>query len=226
MEKIKIIIADDEPLFRKGISLLIQYNEDMEIIFEAANGKELVNFLQSSTCLPDIIITDLKMPVLNGVETTKYLKEHFPAIRIIVLTNLHTRTFVVNMVNMGVSCYLIKDTTPQELINAIQRVHKMGFYYNDGIKKIVNGPFNTMAKKKISRFSVQLLTKREVQVLKLICRQYNSVEIAERLFLSPRTVEGHKSNLLQKTESKNTIGLIVYALLHDHINIDHLMECQ
>ncbi|WP_199119189.1 response regulator transcription factor [Pedobacter sp. ASV28] len=226
MEKIKIILADDEPLFRKGISLLIQRNEDMEIIFEAANGKELVNFLQYSSNIPDIIIVDLKMPVLNGVEATKFLQDHFPGIRIIVLTNMHTRAYVNNMVSLGVSSYLVKDTTPQELINAIQKVHKMGSYYNEGIKRVISEPFNSMAKKKISRFSAQLLTKREVQVLKLICRQYSSVEIAERLFLSPRTVEGHKSNLLQKTESKNTIGLIVYALLHDHVDLHHLMEYQ
>lgn len=223
MKKIRVSLADNEPLFRKGVSLLLKSRRDIEVVFEASNGKELLGLLERSRNKPDIIIMDIDMPIINGMEATKIIQNDFPDIKIIILTNYRTKAFIANLIHLGAASYIVKSATPQELVNAVHEVYRSGSYYDDGILKAIKAQPYFLPKRKISEFHPQRLTNREVQVLKLICRQYTSLEIANKLFLSPRTVEGHKSNLLRKTECKNMIGLIVYALLHDHVSMQSLM---
>jgi len=223
MQKIKIALADDEPLFRKGIAMLLQSDKNIDVVFEASNGDELIAFLKENQQQPDIIIMDLKMPVLNGIEATRIIHNDFPGIKIIALTSYHTKSFIANMMEVGAASYLVKNATPQELITAINEVYKTGYYYTDAILKVIDECLIAPQKKGKSRFVQEHLTKREVEVLKLICQQYSAAEIANKLFLSIRTVEGHKNNLLRKTECKNMIGLIVYALLNDHMTLDSML---
>lgn len=215
MDAIKIILVDDEILFRKGISFLLGRESNIEIIFEASNGEDLITYLQHpSNILPDIIVMDLKMPVLNGVEATKLIRKQFPEIKIIALTSYDSKSFVANMIDVGAVSYLIKNATPQELLTTINEVSRKGFYYTDYVMQVIQADVLTTKKSK-SILDTQFLSPREIEVLRLICLQKSTVEIAELLFISPRTVEGHRNNLLLKTESRNTAGLVVYAIQNE-----------
>ncbi|MGX7668964.1 response regulator [Flavobacterium pedocola] len=220
---IKIVLADDEELFRKGIAFILQREKNMEIVYEAGNGQELVSFLKESTLHPDIIIMDLKMPQLNGVEATKMIQNLFPHIKIIALSSYETSSFIANMINVGASSYLVKNSTPEEMIFTINEVFDKGFYYNEQVMKIINEIDLTTSQKSRALFDTDCLTGREKEVLQLICRQLNTKEIGERLFISARTVDGHRNNLLLKTESKNVAGLVVYAIQNKIVTQEDLM---
>ncbi|WP_339920835.1 response regulator transcription factor [uncultured Flavobacterium sp.] len=217
-DTIKIVLVDDEVLFRKGISFLLGREENIEIIHEASNGLELISFLKESSQLPDIIITDLKMPLLNGVEATKIIHKDFPQIKIIALTSYDSKSFVANMIDIGAVSYIVKNATPQELLRTIQEVANKGFYYNDTVMKIIQDTVLTSKNNK-SKLDSGFLTSRELEVLQLICDQKTTIEIGEKLFISPRTVEGHRNNLLLKTESRNIAGLVVFAIQNEIASI-------
>lgn len=223
MNTVKIILADDEPLFRSGISFLLQREKWIEVIFEASDGIELVNFLRDNENKPDIVIMDLKMPGLNGVEATKIITEEFPEIKIIALTSYNTKSFVANMINIGAVSYLIKNTTPHSLINTIKEVAEKGFYYDDEVLKVINEDYSLIRKNSKFTLEDENLTKREKEVLVLICKQNSTKEIAEKLFINTRTVEGHRNNLMLKTDAKNVAGLIVFALHNEILTLEDLL---
>lgn len=210
-KKIKIVLADDEELFRKGIYFLLQRESNIEVIFEAANGNQLMDFLKNNSKHPDIILMDLKMPLLNGVEATKLISQQFSEIKIIALTSYNTKSFIINMIEVGASSFLVKNSTPQEMILTINEVINKGFYYNESVMKVLT-EVNSSSSQKTILFKQEELTTREREVLELICSQHSTAEIAERLFISPRTVETHRTTLLIKTGSQNIAGLVVYAI--------------
>lgn len=213
-DAIKIVLVDDEVLFRKGISFLLQRESNIEIVFEASDGEELISYLNKTAAKPDIIIMDLKMPVLNGVEATKIIRKIFPEIKIIALTSYDTKSFIANMIQVGAVAYLIKNTTPKALLHTINQVAKKGFYYNENVLETIKETILSSKKPK-SNLETGFLSPREIEILQLICQQKTTAEIAEELFLSPRTVEGHRNNLLLKTESRNIAGLVVYAIQNE-----------
>lgn len=218
-QKIKIILADDEELFRKGIYFLLQREPNIEIIFEASNGGELVEHLKTTTELPDIIMMDLKMPLLNGVEATKLIHKDFPAIRIIALTSYNTKSFIANMINVGEASYLVKNASPIDMIKTVNEVAQKGFYYNEIVMEVIHqNMISNVASKTV--LDEDFLTEREKEVLELICKQYSSAEIGEMLSLSTRTVDGHRNNLLLKTNSKNMAGLVIFAIQNKIINLE------
>ncbi|WP_108803140.1 response regulator [Aquimarina sp. Aq107] len=206
---IKLAIADDETLFRQGITFILDKENNIEICIQAENGNDLVKQLNLSKELPEVILMDLKMPDLNGVETTKIVKKKFPEIKIIALTSYYSKPFIINMIQQGAVAYLAKNATPTEVINTINQVAIKGFYYDDNVMSILEEA--SLKSKKQTRDS-EYLTSREREVLKLICEQKTTTEIAEQLFISPRTVEGHRNNLLVKTGSKNIAGLVIHAI--------------
>ena len=218
-ETIKVILVDDEVLFRKGISFLLTREKNIEVIFEASDGVELIDFLKGNNLKPDIVIMDLKMPLLNGIEATKIIRRDFSDIKIIALTSYDSKSFIVNMIDVGAVSYLVKNTTPQELFETITEVAVKGFYYSDYVMSIIQNDIVSNKKSKCS-FDTGFITSRELEVLQLICKQKSTVEIGEKLFISPRTVEGHRNNLLLKTESKNIAGLVVYAIQNQIVSLD------
>jgi DNA-binding NarL/FixJ family response regulator len=218
-ETIKIILVDDEVLFRKGISYLLAREENIEVLFEASDGVELIEFLRGNNPKPDIVIMDLKMPLLNGIEATKILHRDFSDIKIIALTSYDSKSFIANMIDVGAVSYLIKNATPQELITTIKEVATKGFYYTECVMNIIQNDSITNKKSKCS-FDAGFITTRELEVLQLICKQKSTIEIGEKLFISPRTVEGHRNNLLLKTESKNIAGLVVYAIQNQIVSLE------
>ena len=220
---IKIIIADDELLFRKGVVFMLEREKNFEILFEASNGEELVNHLNNNqNNLPDVILMDLKMPLVNGVEATKKIHKKFPFIKIIALTSYYTKPFIINMMQEGAASYLVKNASPSEMIYTINEVADKGFYYNELIMDIIQDDSIFGNRKVKSSFDEDYLTHREKEILELICYQLSTNEIAEKLFISPRTVEGHRNNLLLKTESKNIAGLVVYAIQNKIVSINNI----
>ncbi|MEM6684536.1 MAG: response regulator transcription factor [Bacteroidota bacterium] len=210
---IKIAIADDEALFRAGMSFILTRVKNFEIIFEAENGSDLIEKLKVAPEKPDVILMDLKMPLLNGVESTKILQKEHPEIKVIAVTSYDGKSFITNMIDVGASSYLLKNTSPKIVVHTINEVYDKGFYYDERVLKIIHENLLSAKSKRIkSDLDNNLLTKREKEILELICNQYTTNEIADKLFISPRTVEGHRNNLLLKTESKNVAGLVIYGI--------------
>ena len=220
MEKINIVIADDEQLFRSGIRFILERETNFNISFETENGKKLLDFLRTTKELPDIILMDLNMPEMNGVEATKIIHKTHPNIKIVVLTSYNSKSFITNMIDVGASSYLVKNTSPKMVVHTINEVHKKGFYYDEKVLSIINENIISSSGKRIKNdLEQKLLSKREIDVLELICAQKTTAEIADKLFISPRTVEGHRNNLLLKTKSKNVAGLVIYGIQKKLIEI-------
>jgi len=217
MKVIKVAIADDEALFRKGMKLILDSHSNLEVVLEAENGRDLLNQLSQTKDLPDILLLDLKMPEMNGIEVAKVLQKDYTTLKTIVLSTHFSRAFIINMIELSAVAYLPKNSLPSEVVETIDAVFKNGFYYNSEVLAIIRE--NIISKKKPkAQFSLDL-TAREKEVLQLICEQYTASEIAERLFISPRTVDGHRNNLLLKLDCKNVAGLVVFALQHEIVNI-------
>lgn len=211
---IKLALADDEELFRVGLSHILQRYEEINILFQADNGQNLIDQLEAADEVPDIIIMDIKMPELNGVEATKLLQKDYPAIDIISLTTYNTKPFIRNMIDVGASAYLVKNSPPEQVIHTIRQVYLNGFYYDQLVLDAIRSKRRSNVKDK-SNLEGEFLTDREKEILELICKQYTSQEIADELFISKRTVEVHRKNLLDKTKVKNIAGLVVYALKNE-----------
>ncbi|CCG52867.1 Two-component system response regulatory protein, LuxR family [Flavobacterium indicum GPTSA100-9 = DSM 17447] len=219
---IKIVLVDDEVLFRKGISFILQREPNFQIIFEASNGQELINYLTNNGDKPDIIMMDLKMPLLNGVETTKIIHENHSNIKVIALTSYNTPSFISNMIQVGACSYIVKNASPEEVVFTINEVANKGFYYSDYVMKVIHTDIVSGKQPLKTDLDGEFLTPREVEILQLICQQYTSAEIADILSISSRTVEGHRNNLLEKTKTKNIAGLVVYAIQNKIFNVDEL----
>ncbi|MCI2229312.1 response regulator transcription factor [Polaribacter sp. MSW13] len=220
MKKINIAIADDEELFRKGMQFLLERESNLNVCYEAKNGKKLISYISTTKIIPDIILMDLKMPEMNGIEATKFIHKSHPNIKIIALTSYDGKSFITNMIDVGASSYLLKNTSSKMVIHTINEVFKKGFYYDEKVLKIIHENIKSSSGKRIkSDLDKNLLSKREIEILELIFEQYTTAEIAKKLFLSPRTVEGHRNNLLIKTKSKNVAGLIIYSIQKKIIEI-------
>lgn len=219
MQTIRLAIADDEVLIRRGLELIIRDFEGIELVMEAGNGQELLDQLEDMESLPDVVIMDMRMPVMNGVETAKKLTEAYSDIRIVVLSTYFSKAFVLNMLEIGAAAYLPKNTSPDEMEHTIRGVVEKGFYYNEEVMAFVRENLRKKKKPSLPGFEVDL-TKREREVLQLICEQYTNSEIAEKLFISTRTVEGHRNNLLQKLNCRNTAGLVAVAIQRNLIQVN------
>ncbi|MDC8004754.1 response regulator transcription factor [Aureisphaera galaxeae] len=214
--KINLVLADDEELFRVGMAHILSKDEDINIVHQACNGKELLDYLAGAELLPDIIIMDIKMPELNGVEATKTIHKAYPEISIIALTTYNTKPFIRNMIQVGASAYLVKNSPPNKVLHTIKQVYYNGFYYDAEVMKAIKGITNLANKNDAKTiFDDELITPREKDVLELICHQYTSQEIADKLFISKRTVEVHRKNLLDKANVKNIAGLVIFAIQND-----------
>ena len=217
MKVIKIAIADDEALFRKGMKLILDSYQSLQVDLEAENGIDLLDKLALSKNLPDILLLDLKMPEMNGIEVAKIVQTKYPTLKTIVLSTHFSRAFIINMIELSAVAYLPKNSLPKEVVETIKTVYTNGFYYNSEVLTIIRE--NIISKKKTkAQFSLEL-TVREKEVLQLICEQYTAPEIADKLFISPRTVDGHRNNLLLKLNCKNVAGLVVAALQQQIVEI-------
>jgi DNA-binding NarL/FixJ family response regulator len=198
---------------------LINSFDNMSIVFEAGNGRELLDSCETAMVKPDLILLDLSMPEMNGLDALKILKQEHPAIRAIILSSHEAENFILATIQAGANGYLAKNAEPEEVEQAIREVHQNDFYFTVPMLEIMRKGL-TKKVQPVSLDGENQLTARETEVLKLICKQFSSAEIAEQLFLSSRTVEGHRNNLLIKTESRNTAGLVLYALKHQLLDLE------
>ena len=217
---IQIAIAEDHHIVRKGICELVNSFEGMEIIFEAENGQDLLDQIVASSQEPNLVLVDLEMPVLNGHETIKLLKKNHPDIHIIVLTMYESKQFIIHALQLGAQAYILKDDAPEDLKQAIEGVLENGHYFTDKVSKVMMD--NIAGAIKIKPPLHDKLSPREMEVLKLIGKGLSSKEIGDKLFIAPKTVDGHKENLRQKLNAKNVTTLIINAIRNGLIDIN---EC-
>ena len=218
---IKIAIADDELLFRQGLRAILSRKDDIDILFGASDGKDLIEQLNTCVEKPEIIITDLKMPEMDGIEATKLIRKNFPGIKVIALTSYFTKPFIINMIAIGAVAYLAKNSTPALMVQTIREVHAKGFYYDEKVFQFIKeGAGKRISPITPNSFEESILSKREHEVLELICHQLTTTEIGEKLYISPRTVEVHRNNLLLKADVKNVAGLVIHAIQHNLVTFD------
>jgi DNA-binding NarL/FixJ family response regulator len=218
MKQINLAIADDHKIFRNGLKAMLEDCPDFKLLIEASNGKELIG--QLATHMPDVILMDIKMPEMDGMQTTAYIHEHFKQIKILTLSMHNEDKYIVDMMKAGASGYLLKNAEPEEIIDAISTVYEKGFYFNEHlsvtlIKQLVGpGSYTDGA----GQQNVDL-NDREIEVLRLVCQEYSNQEIADKIFLSVRTVEGYRARLFEKTGSKNLVGLVIFAIKRGIISV-------
>ena len=214
---IKVAIVDDHKLFREGIRFLLSQMKGIDVVFEVASGNDLLEQLPDYQV--DIVLLDLEMDDMDGVDTIQQLKPDYPDLGIIVLT-MHSETkMMAYLMELGANSYLLKDTEPEVLEKAIHMVKEEGFYFTPTVSHaMLKGIQDKTRKKPVLKNNVTL-TSREVEVLELICQEYTAKEIADKLFISPRTAEGHRRHLIEKLGVKNTAGLIVRAIKEEIVEV-------
>src|SRR6202012_3267022 len=218
MGKIKLAIADDHKIFRNGLKATLEDCEDFDLVLEASNGRQLTAMLNDIN--PDVILMDIKMPEMDGIQTTAYVKQRYSHVKVLALSMFNEDKYIVDMMKAGASGYLLKNAEPEEIIEAILTVYNKGFYFNEHlsvtlIKQLV-GPSSHN-----DNFGQQTvdLNDREIEVLKLVCQEHSNQEIADKIFLSVRTVEGYRARLFEKTGSKNLVGLVIFAIKKGIISV-------
>lgn len=214
---IKVILVEDHLVVRNGIKLLLDSSGTIEIIDEAKDGMELVDML-SKGAVPDIVITDINMPVMDGLELTSYLSDNYPHIKVMLLSMLNTANQVIDAFNRGAKAYLVKNVGYHELIFAVSHVARGGRYVCEELSMVMVellASNTSIDSSPNGAIKIDLdLSDREGEVLQLISEGYTNMEIAEKLFLSKRTVEGHRQSLINKVKVKNSAELIKFAVQH------------
>jgi len=203
-----IVIVDDHILIAQALKGIIENFEDFQVLYECENGKDLQDKFQLKKPIPDIVLLDISMPVMDGFETAKWLKKLYPDILIMILSMQNDDQSVIKMIQLGINGYLLKNTSPFELEKALKQVAKEGFYYQDWASRIV---FASLNNKNEQQDTIKL-TDREKEFLKYSITEMNYKEIAEKMFCSPRTVESYRDSLFEKLELKTRVGLAVFAL--------------
>lgn len=207
---IRIILADDHEIFRDGFAGLLKKQDEIQLIGEASDGRELIAL--TGKLKPDVILTDIRMPNMDGIEATKILTHKFPHIYVIALSMFNDDNLVIDMMEAGAKGYLLKNAHKTEIIEAIKAVNKQEMYY---CKQTSNKLIQLLAKSKSGSYKESLRPKfsgKEVEVISLICQQCSNIEISKKLCLSIRTIEGYRKKIQEKMMVRNTAGIVVYAI--------------
>lgn len=211
----KIAIADDYKIYRDGIKVGLEKDPNLQVMLEADNGEDLLKGIELE--LPDIIIMDLKMPIMDGIEATKAIKSRYSTIKVLVLTMYEDEKYIIHLMQSGANGYLLKNSDSPEIIKAIYAVHENGYYFNDIVNKallkklVIKGNIKPSFKQNIQ------FSERELEVLKLICEEKTAAEIGGEIFLSSRSVEGIRQRLIEKVGVRNTAGLVMFAVKNNII---------
>tara|TARA_R110000796_G_scaffold252627_1_gene388939 strand:+ start:22364 stop:23017 length:654 start_codon:yes stop_codon:yes gene_type:complete len=217
METIKVAIADDHSLFREGLKFILAKMSGIELILEVSNGIELLKGFEKE--VPNVVLLDLEMPNGDGVETCKQLKKDYPEVKVLVLTMHSEERMISYLMEIGANGYLLKDIRHDVLKNAIEAVYTQGFYFTNEVSKSLLEGLKKHSRQ-VPKFGMEVsLSTREKEVLELIAKELTTLEIGERLFISERTVEGHRKNLLSKFDVKNTAGLILKAVKQGFLQV-------
>ena len=218
---IRLVIADDHEIFRDGLALMLSKQQDIVLAGQASNGRDLLQLAEHLK--PDVVMTDIKMPIMDGIEATKLLLEQNPDLRIIALSMFDEENLIVDMLEAGAKGYLLKNADKQEILDAINNVYDNKTYYCRHTSArlaslIVKSKFNPYKKSEPISFN-----DREKEIIRMICHQCTNQEIGDKLYLSKRTVEGYRTKILEKMNVKNTAGVVIFALRHHIITEKELM---
>jgi len=215
-EIIQVAIADDHKIFRKGVILSLKVYHNIHFVLEAENGEELIKGMEKIQ--PDIVLMDLKMPVKDGIETTKYINKHFPQVRILILTMFEDERFVGHLMESGANGYLLKSTEPAEIKQGIMDVMNTGFYLNNFVNRVLIKKNYSKQKFNPNLNSEIVISEREKEVLSLVCMEFTAQEIAQKMEISARTVEAIKDRLMERFGVKNSVGLVFFAMKNSLID--------
>jgi len=215
MSNIRVAIADDHKIFRKGVILSLRPYTNIKFVLEADNGDELLKGLPEAQ--PDVVLMDLRMPGKDGIEATKTISKQNPNIRVLVLSMYEDERFVFHMMENGANGYLLKNSEPQEIRRAIMDVHEKGYYLNNYVNRILLKRSHSRNKAIPNLNNEITLTDKEKDVLRFICMEFTAQEIAQKMEISARTVESIKDRLMERFGSKNTAGLVFFAVKNNLI---------
>jgi DNA-binding NarL/FixJ family response regulator len=206
INKISVAIVDDHALFRKGLMFLLQELDAIEVLFEAENGSDMQHLIKKGNP-PAVILMDIKMPVMDGYQATSYLGVHYPQVKVLALSMYEDDRSVLKMIRCGAGGYILKSSRPGELLHAITTIAEKGFFINERVSgkliKIATQP------------EEQILSINELKFLELCCSEMSYKEIAELLFVSPRTIDNYRDSLFEKLGIKSRTGLVLYAIKNE-----------
>jgi len=214
MGKIRVVIVDDHTLFRDGLKLILSNSDEVEVVGEAADGEEFLKQLDNFE--NTIVLMDIEMSVMNGIEATRLAVERNPGSKIIALTMFEEYEYYYQMIEAGAKGFLLKNSEIDDVLQAVKEVAKGESYFS---KELLLSIVQNMRELTTSQSKTDNLSEREMEVLHLICKGYSNQEIADKLFLSKRTVDKHRANILEKTGSKNTASMVMYAIKNKIIRI-------
>lgn len=223
-KKLQIAIADDHALFRKSLKLMVHSFGNMQVIIEAANGRELIQLLPDTPV--DILMLDLQMPEMDGFETCKQVRVLFPSIKILALTQLDDADSIDNMLEFGVDGYFTKNTDPAELQHALLELAEGGFRFEERLSVVIDRLWHKVKDRHRATMPLISFTTREIEIMHLTLQGGSEAMIAGKLYISRKTVEKHKRNLMEKTGAQNFIGVITYALINGLLTINDLRKLQ
>lgn len=210
IKNIRIALADDHKLIRSGIATILNAEPSFTVVQQASNGKELLDGLK--TYNPDVVLLDLEMPVMSGKETLESIRKVDNELRVLILTMHQNNAFIVQMMELGANGYLVKDADPKEVTEAIHKVYTNNYFFSERVSLAMLGGLSQTDKNSHSKLPGHDLTEREIEVLRLICQERTTTEIGEALFLSAKTIEGHRKTLMDKTGARNMAGLVLFAV--------------
>ena len=216
MEAVRIALVDDEELFLQGLYLLLSGDEKINIVASCNSGKSLLDKLSlaSPDVFPDVVLLDIQMEPMNGFELVAELKDQYPNLYVIVLSSHYKQAMLGHMIRLGVSAFLPKNSSRSLLVRAIEKVNKNGVFFTEQDHVMLASFVKSDSKSRYFNTKDQL-SDREIEVLRLICEEYTNQEIGDKLFLSKRTVEGHRQRILEKIGARNTAGLVIYGICND-----------
>ncbi|HOM35456.1 MAG TPA: response regulator transcription factor [Bacteroidales bacterium] len=209
-----IIIVDDHALFRNGLKLLLNKSTKFKVIAEASNGKEFINLLNIVPV--DIVLLDIQMPEMNGIEAAQIALKNCPNLKIITLSMYGDEEYYYKMVNLGVCGFLMKDSDIDEVFKALNSVIEGKNYFS---QELLQNIIKNIHGNNPDEIALKNLTQREIEIIQLICQGYSNMEIGKKLFLSKRTVEKHRANIMEKTNTNNTASLVMFAIKHNIVKI-------
>lgn len=211
MNERNVAIVDDHTMFRKGLAALINLFPNYKVSLDASNGKDFIRQLQSAQ-LPDIVLMDINMPEMDGYATTRWLRENHPEVKTLALSTMDSETAIIKMIKSGAKGYVLKDAEPSELKLAFDEVMSRGYFYNELVSRKVLNAVSQLIEPKSTTATFANLTPREIEFLKYTCTEMTYKEIADKMSLSVRTVEGYRDSLCEKLELKTRVGLVMYAI--------------
>jgi len=210
VEKIKLLVVDDHTIVREGICALLELSPETVVLGEAANGKEALEMVEKLK--PDVVLMDIVMPVMDGLQATRCICKEFPQVKVLVLTQYDDREHVFEVIEAGAVGFIDKTTVSSELVRGIRSVYRGDSFLSPRVARYLVEDFQHEYPERKNRDSYAQLTNREKEVLKLLAEGYTTREIADLLVLSPKTVEGHKTRLMAKLDLRNRVELVKYAM--------------